>query len=62
MQKDPLMEFAARPLPPDELSIGVPEQARSVCVPRSSSLMASIYVVASPQAQLSIALHFAKHR
>eukprot|EP00752_Nemacystus_decipiens_P018616 g16691.t1 len=30
MQKDPLMEFAARPLPPDELSIGVPEQARAL--------------------------------
>lgn len=30
MQKDPLIEFAARPLPADELTIGVPEQARSV--------------------------------
>eukprot|EP00903_Cladosiphon_okamuranus_P018730 g17240.t1 len=30
MQKDPFMEFAARPLPPDELSIGVPEQAREL--------------------------------
>ena len=28
MQKDPLMEFAARPLPPDQLSFGVPEQAK----------------------------------
>lgn len=35
MQKDPLMEFAARPLPQDELSAGVPEQARSVCDPSS---------------------------
>ncbi|CAM9509561.1 unnamed protein product [Scytosiphon promiscuus] len=30
MQKNPLMEFAARPLPPDQLSIGVPEQAREL--------------------------------
>ncbi|CBJ27711.1 hypothetical protein Esi_0083_0040 [Ectocarpus siliculosus] len=30
MRKDPLMEFAARPIPPDKWSIGVPEQAREL--------------------------------
>ncbi|CAN0051419.1 unnamed protein product, partial [Ectocarpus fasciculatus] len=30
MQKDPLMEFAARPIPPDKWSVGVPEQAREL--------------------------------
>lgn len=28
MRKDPLMEFTARPIPPDKWSTGVPEQAR----------------------------------
>ena len=32
------MEFAARPLPPDELLVGVAEQARYICPLRFLSL------------------------